>query len=86
MVAFEQGVYLAWEPWNIPARYPSIVLDYNFKVLKFDGSDRVECDIEKDKRPFEEGVDGVCWKQVSNIRAAKPGKTYLQPRDGPCAG
>lgn len=62
MVAFGQDVYLAWEPWNIPARNPSVVLDHNLKVLELDKSDGIECDIEKDKRPFKEGINCVGYE------------------------
>lgn len=59
MVAFGQGVYLAWEPWNIPARNSSVVLDHDFKVLELDEGDSIECDIQKNERPFKEGIDCV---------------------------
>ena len=59
-VAFGWGVYLAWEPRNVPTRYPSVVLDHNLNVLEFGDGDRIECHIEEDERPFEERVDGIC--------------------------
>lgn len=48
-----------WKP-DIPARDSPVVLHDNLKVLELADGDCVEGDIEKDKGPFEEGVDGVC--------------------------
>lgn len=55
-------VYLDWEPWNVPARYPSDILHNNLKVGELYHCDCVECYIEQNERPFEEGVYGVRWE------------------------
>lgn len=54
-----QGVYLYWEPWNVPARYTSDILYNNLKVRKLDHCNCIESYVEQNERPFEEGVDGV---------------------------
>jgi len=54
------GVYLVWEPRNIPARDSSIVLHHDLQVGEFSNSDRVECYVEKNESPLEESVDCVC--------------------------
>jgi hypothetical protein len=60
------GVYLAWKSGNIPARYPSVVLDHDLEVLELGYGDSIERYIEENKCPFEEGVDGICCPVSTN--------------------
>jgi hypothetical protein len=59
------GVYLFWEPQNIPTRNSSIVFYNNLQVLKLADGDGVEGDIEENEAPLEEGVDGVRCVNIS---------------------
>lgn len=54
-----RAVYLYREPWNVPARYTSDILDHNLKVGKLDHGDCVESYVEQYEGPFKEGVNGI---------------------------
>jgi hypothetical protein len=84
-ICIRTGVYLERKPWNVPTRYTSDIFYNNLEVGELDHSHCVEGHIEKDERPFEEGVDGVGCRPLA-LTADTEGRAHLQGCGAPCAG
>jgi hypothetical protein len=79
-----RGVYLFWEPQNIPTRNSSVVFYNNLQVLELADGDGVEGDVEENEAPLEEGVDGVGCINIGFCSRKGWTQAYLQRHDEPC--
>ena len=59
------------KPLHVPSAQTLDIFDDDLETRKVHGGDSVECDVEEDEGPFEEGVDSVCLEYISGAPLTK---------------
>ena len=61
------SIPLFWKPVDIPFAGSLGILDHQLEAAEVECRDSIKGDIQKDKSPLEEGVDGVCAGHLVNL-------------------